>query len=168
MNLDEALFITLVIVGVTATILAAAALAADYIQNITFSKTASLHLRHPGTDAPMFCDDKTPMVIELVGEASDEYKAAARRWQNENMSRPGHKLTADQIEDQTLDMLVALTKGWRLQWDDGLLPFSPQYARELYASPGHEWIKSQVKDFFAYQRLIRRKRSQATYRKVPK
>ena len=30
MNLDEALFITLVIVGVTATILAAAALAADY------------------------------------------------------------------------------------------------------------------------------------------
>jgi hypothetical protein len=30
MNLDEALFITLVIVGVTATILAAAALAADF------------------------------------------------------------------------------------------------------------------------------------------
>ena len=117
------------------------------LKNITLGHTASLHLRHPGTDALLYCDDKSPMTIDLVGEHSEEYKATTRRWQNETLRRPGRKLSAEQIEERSLDLLVAVTKGWHLQWDDGMLPFSPQQARDIYGDREYGWIKSQVEAY---------------------
>jgi len=114
------------------------------IKNITLGHLSTLHLRHPGTDALLYNDDKTPMTITLVGEHSDEYKSVTRRWQNEVLRKPNRKLTAEQVEERGIDLLVACTKGWKIQWDEGLLPFSPEAARELYADREHAWIKNQV------------------------
>jgi hypothetical protein len=87
------------------------------------------------------------MTIDLVGEHSEEYKAVTRRWQNETLRRPGRKLSAEQIDERSLDLLVAVTKAWHLQWDEGMLPFSAQQARELYADREYGWIKSQVETY---------------------
>ena len=114
------------------------------IKNITLGHLSQLHLRHPGTDQALYNDDKTPMTITLVGEHSEEYKAVTRRWQNEVLRKPNRKLTAEQVEERGIDLLVACTKGWAIQWDQELLPFSPEAARELYSDREHAWIKNQV------------------------
>ena len=115
------------------------------LKAIKFGTTSDLHLRHPVSDAPLFNDDGTPMIITLAGEHSEDYKAVTRRWQNDMLRRPNRKLNADQVEERSLDLLVAVTKGWAIQWEEGqMLPFSPQAARELYADREHAWIKQQV------------------------
>ncbi len=115
------------------------------LKSIKIGHTSDLHLRHPATDALLFNDDGSPMVITLAGEHSEDYKAVTRRWQNEMLRRPSRKLTSEQIEERALDLLVAVTRGWQIQWEDGaLLPFSAPAARTLYADTEHAWIKLQV------------------------
>ncbi len=114
------------------------------IKSITLGHLSTLHLRHPGTDAALYNDDKTPMTITLVGEHSEEYKAVTRRWQNEVLRKPNRKLTAEQVEERGIDLLVACTKGWQIQGEEGLMPFSPDAARDLYSDRTLGWIKSQV------------------------
>lgn len=115
------------------------------LKSIKIGTTSDLQLRHPVSDALLFNDDGSPMVITLAGEHSEDYKAVTRRWQNDMLRRPNRKLTSEQIEERALDLLVAVTKGWQIQWEDGhLLPFSAQAARNLYADTEHAWIKLQV------------------------
>jgi len=114
------------------------------IKDIKLGHLSALHLRHPATDKLLYNDDKTPMVIQLVGEHSEEYKAVTRRWQNEVLRKPNRKLTAEQVDERGIDLLVACTKGWKIQWDQDLLPFSAEAARDLYSDREHAWIKNQV------------------------
>lgn len=115
------------------------------LKSIKIGNTSDLHLRHPVSDALLFNDDGSPMIISVTGEHSDEYKAVTRRWQNDMLRRPNRKLNAEQVEERALNLLVAVTKGWRIQWEDGeLLAFSPEAARTLYSDDEHAWIKLQV------------------------
>lgn len=58
----------------------------------------------------------------------------------------------ERVDEDHLDLLVALTAGWKLVALDGSdidLPFSPENARELYNAPGTAWIVDQVDEFAA-------------------
>lgn len=115
------------------------------LKSIKIGTTSDLHLRHPVSDALLFNDDGTPMLITVAGEHSEDYKAVTRRWQNEMLRRPSKKLTSEQIEQRALDLLVAVTRGWQIQWEDGeMLPFTAAAARTLYDDTEHAWIKLQV------------------------
>lgn len=114
------------------------------IDDIELLDTSTLHLRHPVSDAPLYTSDGQPMTIELSGENAKEYKATTRRWQNETLRRPNRKLTAEQLEERGLELLVVSTRNWNLEGRDGPIPFSPRVAHEIYSDPSKSWIRKQV------------------------
>ncbi len=62
------------------------------------------------------------------------------------------KLTPDEIERETVELLASLTAGWKLIAPDGSAidePFSHENAKELYGNPAVAWIREQVNEFAA-------------------
>lgn len=117
----------------------------------------AVHLRHPKTNTPL------GVRIFVAGVDSETYRSQIRRQQNRRMeqarrSRGQLSISAEELETDALDLLVACTKGWEadieehgerktvpfIPMSDGLLPFSPENVRKVYASPGFAWLREQV------------------------
>lgn len=96
----------------------------------------------------------TPIFVRLLGRDSTAYQAKLREQQRrrtELLRRQGRKAVpdVDQMEAETIDLLVASTAGWRLERPVTLRgkpfpDFSPAAARELYSDDGFSWIRDQV------------------------
>lgn len=122
----------------------------------TAENGVAVELRHPKTNAPL------GMRIFVAGVDSETYRSQIRRQQNRRMEQArrsrGLNISAEELENDALDLLVACTKGWEadieehgekktvpaLPMSDGLLPFSPENVRKVYASPGLAWLREQV------------------------
>lgn len=98
--------------------------------------------------------EPTPIFVRLLGRDSAAYQTKLREQQRrrtELLRRQGLKRLPDieQMEADTIDLLVASTAGWRLERPVTLRgkpfpEFSPAAARELYADDGFSWIRDQV------------------------
>lgn len=112
---------------------------------------AFLHLRHPKTDAPLH-DEATgePVGITLLGKDSSVYRSIERSQANRRLERLGRTggapLTADEIEANTLELLVGCTKNLHHIVLGEPLTFSPANAKKLYTA-GPPWIREQVDVF---------------------
>lgn len=100
-----------------------------------------LTLSHPKTGEP------TPMKITVLGADSDAYREKLRDFQRRRADRmnKGRRLsvTPEEIEAETLEMLVAVTTGWSgFTLDGAPLPFSGDNARTVYRR--FSWIREQV------------------------
>jgi len=126
------------------------------------SKTAetgvAVALRHPVTHVPL------GVRIQVAGVDSDTYRSHIRRQQNRRMeqakrSRGQISISAEELENDALDLLVACTKGWESDIEEhgekktvsaipcgeqGLLPCTPENVRKVYANPGFAWLREQV------------------------
>jgi len=96
--------------------------------------------------------EDTDLWIQLQGKDSDEYRKAQRAIANRRLRqsqrrRNRFELTAEEIEEEALDLLVAVTIGWSdtLYLDGKPLPFSADNARSLYTR--FAWLKEQVDRF---------------------
>lgn len=113
------------------------------------SEGAKLHLRHPGTNALLNTTEGTPVTIMLRGVDAPEFqaerKAILNRRLNSGILKGKLKMSADEMENDALDLLVKCTTDWEGIELGGPLPFSAENAKKLYlACP---WVREQADAF---------------------
>ena len=88
--------------------------------------------------------------IILAGADSEVYRAAQRKIANKRLSNPSFrgqfKLTVEQLEVETLELLARCTLSWReVVYKGEQMPCTPENAKMLYkALP---WLRDQVNGF---------------------
>jgi hypothetical protein len=103
-----------------------------------------VQLMHPQTHASL------PIWITVLGTDSDQYQALAQKQQQRRSDKMVRGRTwrlppADEVEEDNLDLLAAVTKNWRTDCDlDGkpFPEFSTAAARALYKR--FRWMREQV------------------------
>lgn len=132
------------------------------LMNLDLSKGAeagaAVELRHPVSREPL------GVRVFVVGTDSETYRSQIRRQQNRRMeqarrSRGALNISAEELENDALDLLVACTKGWESDIEEhgekktvaaipfgseGLLPCTPENVRRIYSHPGFAWLREQV------------------------
>lgn len=116
----------------------------DALQFQTTEEATEVNIFHPKTNEP------TEMFISVVSIESEIPSAKRRQYTDRrfaklNKTRNGLKLTADEVEAEALDIIVACTKGWRgVGVGEPVTEFSAQKARELYTKV--KAVREQVED----------------------
>lgn len=95
-------------------------------------------------------DGKEPVTISLVGVDSENYQAAARASQNRRLAkinpRKVRQVTAEEMENDALEILVACTIAWEgIGWGKEDLKCTPENVRKVYANV--PFIREQVDEF---------------------
>lgn len=112
---------------------------------------ARMTILHPGTRQPLRIAGADDVAfLDLLSMDSAAAQAHQRAVTNRRLAARTRKLTAEEIEAEGVDLLVALTRGWRLATLDGQpldVPFSTADARELYGAPEMAWLKLQASEF---------------------
>lgn len=103
-----------------------------------------VQIYHPGTNADL------GISIRVLGKDSDEFRkvsAAQSKKRMAKMSKGGFRnattISIEEIEQETIELLASVTKGWdNVVVDGNPLPFSKENAAALYER--FPWIKEQV------------------------
>lgn len=102
--------------------------------------TLKVEIRHPGTGEP------TGLVIECVSLQSEQVKRVQRSITDKVLRSRTRKLSAEQIEENAVEVLAAAVVGW--EWRDGAtwaggktLDFSPANVRVVV---GVDWLRKQI------------------------
>jgi len=105
------------------------------------NKGAVLEVLHPTTFA------KLGIKITLVGSDSDRFKNFRREKQNKRLLETlSLTLSAEEIEEQNLELLATCTLGWDTMPVDGVdLPFTIENAKKVYSR--FPWLREQVDRF---------------------
>ena len=110
------------------------------------SDTVDVNIVHPTTLEPLLNDNSDPMVITMYAPHSKEYKAAVHEQTNKRLKQAQSKkkvdLTAEDIEEATLDLFVKTTKSWNITYDGEEPNFSVSKAKEIYSEVF--WIRDQI------------------------
>ena len=99
-----------------------------------------LKIVHPSTAEPI------GLTIRLLPITSAPVREIQRRMTNESLRTRGKALTADKLDANRLDILVAATEGW--EWAEGATwhgeqpEATPAAVRKVYKEAA--WIKDQV------------------------
>jgi hypothetical protein len=110
----------------------------------------TLVLIHPATNQPIRDRDGREAHILLLGTDSAAGEQYRRDVMTRAIQRRNRQMTAEEVEANSVELLVALTVGWHLVSPDGEpidYPFSPQNARALYSDRRFAWIKDQADAF---------------------
>lgn len=109
------------------------------------SRGATMELRNPATGETLYSDGGEPVSITVLGSDSSEYRKRLRSAANGRINSR-KKQTIEQLEQDGIGLLVAVTTGWRNIVVEGQnLEFSPEEARRLYEK--YPWIREQVDEF---------------------
>jgi hypothetical protein len=118
----------------------------DLLDLTPTNDTVDIILKHPNTDEDLKNDDKTPMIITMYAPHSKQYKAAMHEQTNKQLkkSKGGKKIdvTAEELEDSSLDVLVKATKEWNITYKGKVPPLTK--AKEVYQEVF--WIKNQIEE----------------------
>lgn len=110
------------------------------------SDTITIVLKHPITGDPLTKDDGKEMTVTVFAPHSREYKAAIYAQANKRILKAQKSkkitMTAEEIEQSSLDLLVQTTKDFNLQMNGKTVKFSVAEAMEIYQK--FPWIKDQV------------------------
>jgi len=110
------------------------------------SDTVDVNIVHPTTLEPLLNDNSDPMVITMYAPHSKEYKAAVHEQTNKRLKQAQSKkkvdLTAENIEEATLDLFAKTTKSWNITYDGEEPNFSVSKAKEIYSEVF--WIRDQI------------------------
>lgn len=117
---------------------------------VVADEPGKLILIHPTTNAPIRDKADTEAHILLLGIDSAEGQKQRREATTRALQRRNRQMTAEELEAQAIDQLVALTKGWHLVAPNGDVidfPFTPANARALYSDRKFAWIREQADAF---------------------
>lgn len=123
----------------------------EYKRNV--SDSADIEIQHPVTGEAL------GVTITVLSPDSDEYRRTSLQLQNDNIRfvrKNRGKTTAERLQQEAMDVLVAATIGWKgLQENGQDLPFTKENVRRVYAE--FPFIKEQVDEFTADRRNFIRK-----------
>ena len=110
-----------------------------------------MEVMHPVTGAPIL-DGTTAVSLLLAGQDSDRYRSMDRKISNKRLatSRNGQRLqlTAEGIDADNLQRLIACTLGWTgIGWDGAAKECTPENAREAYETL--PWLREQAEAFIS-------------------
>lgn len=115
------------------------------------NQQAVLPLLHPNTFAPLIDEKGKEVTITLHGPDSTPVKKARRKIQDKNLSQSAKKrklsLSSEQLELQSLEILVAATASWNNLSYEGDEKCSPENVRKVYENV--PWIREQVDEFIS-------------------
>lgn len=126
--------------------------------------TATLELTNPVNGGPLLFDDpkgekdenekvkQVPITISLIRSDGKEASEHSHQLQNRRLARMGKKgkikITAAELEEDSLSLLVFCTRGWSgIELDGKSLACNAGNVRSLYADKRFTWIRSQVDEF---------------------
>jgi len=99
-----------------------------------------LELEHPVTGEPL------GVRIKLAGIDSDYYKKEMRRQQNRRLKKGIRNISAEELEAETISLLVACTLEWEnVEYDGTPLECNAENVRKIYKE--FSWIREQVDVF---------------------
>lgn len=103
-------------------------------------------IKHPSTGETLKNDDKSEMTITVYAPHSKEYKKVLHEQTNKRLKKmqsKGNKdITAEEIEEATLEALAKTTKEWNITYGGELPKLTLTKAREVYEDVF--WIRSQI------------------------
>ena len=115
------------------------------------SDVVEVAICHPGTGEALLNDDKTPMTITMYAPHSKEYKSVLHHQTNKRLKQAQGKkkvdITAESIEEATLEVLVKATKSWNITYDGKKPKLTPALCKEVYTQLF--WIKDQIEEAIA-------------------
>lgn len=125
------------------------------IYGLRSTETSRMPLVDEKTNSIWQMSDGRDMYIELASNKSREAKEARAKVEAEKraaMNRQRGRFNYGDLVDteaerdrQNLDLVVACTKGWLLEGENGEeIPFSPDAARDMYTTPELSWILDQA------------------------
>ena len=111
---------------------------------------AAMEVVHPTTGAALLQDDGAPITVTLAGEDSDRYRKAERRASNRRLATAASgrrvRATAEALESDRLDLLVACTIDWDgIGFDGGEKACTPDNVRAAYQKL--PWLREQAEAF---------------------
>lgn len=108
---------------------------------------AVLELAHPTTGTPLRNEAGEALTITLLGVDSDAYRKAQRAAQNKRLAkRGGIKLTAEELEAESIETLAACTVAWaNIEFEGRALECNRANAVKLYTAL--PWVREQVDAF---------------------
>ena len=119
------------------------------IKTLAVKDSATLHLQNPSTGELLYADEakKQPVEIELYSRSSKAYRTAVNAMQNRALKRGNKKATAEVLQEEGIELLVACSIKANNFTSDGDAIDNPAAFRELYSDASLEWIKDQVDSF---------------------
>lgn len=110
---------------------------------------AVMEVRHPVTNEVLKQDNGEPVTITLAGRDSDRVKRLQRATLDRRLAggrRRNLSFTADEIDKNRLEELVALTLGWSgIVLRGSLIEPTAENARDLYQTV--DWVREQAEEF---------------------
>lgn len=106
--------------------------------------TFPLQLVHPATSEPLVDDEGNKVIINVYGTASKEYRDAVRAMQNRALKRGKKQATVAEIQEEGVELLVAVSESAENLELDGQPVSSPASFRSLYSNPEYSWVREQV------------------------
>lgn len=117
---------------------------------IDVTQTVKVSLLNPKTRQPIRDVDGNESYIELVSLDSPEVLAVQKAAINKRLKMRGRAtVTADEIEAERAETLIAATKTWNLISLDGKplnVELTPVTARTVYTDARFAWIREQVNE----------------------
>ena len=115
------------------------------------SDTIVVNIKHPATGEVLKNDDKTPMTITVYAPHTKEYKKNLYEQTNKRLkqmqSSKQKDITAEDLEEATLDSLAKTTKEWNLTFDGEQPKLTVSKAKKIYDEVF--WIKAQIEEAVA-------------------
>lgn len=75
-------------------------------------QTVAVEIKHPATG------ERIGLTVDCVSLEDDRVKVVERRIRNRALSSGRNKMTAEKVEDNTIELLTAVIVGW--SWEKGL------------------------------------------------
>ena len=109
---------------------------------------ARMIIKNPLTGEPLLDSNGNPAWIDIASSESKKGQAANRAAMNRRLKSRSRQLSAEEIEQESLELLCALTVDWYLVGLNGErieAAFTPTNVREAYE--GAPWLQKQVDAF---------------------
>lgn len=105
-------------------------------------------IKHPIKGEVLKNDDGSDMTITLYAPYSKEYKKVLHEMTNKRLkkmqSKGKNEITAEEIEEATLETLAKTTKEWNITFGGEVPKLSVAKAKEIYDTVF--WIKAQIEE----------------------
>ncbi len=112
---------------------------------------------HPTNGEPIYDKDGQPMFVALFSHDSPRARDYNRETLNRRLARRNKSnLSAEELEAETVGLLVALVADWHLvnvtTREPITMPCNPANARTLFNEPALQWLREQVSEFVQERR----------------